>query len=186
MKIVAISGSLRASSVNTAFLEAVRSCAPAGMTVERFKGLGDLPIFNPDLEDTDPLPAAVVALRAAVSRSDGLLICSPEYARGVSGAIKNGLDWLVGGDEFADRPVAIVNTSKRATVAFQSLRLILETMGARILDSACVTAPLSGRRWNALEIAEDPDLRLLIRHVLTRMQRDILVSEACGRSGPAA
>jgi chromate reductase, NAD(P)H dehydrogenase (quinone) len=68
-----------------------------------------LPYFNPDLEAD--LPAVVVEFRDVVRDASGLLISSPEYARGVSGLLKNGLDWLVGAEETSGTPVALLNTS---------------------------------------------------------------------------
>src|SRR5437764_1175741 len=101
VRILAISGSLRAVSSNTALLRAAAALAPEGVEVELYGGLGDLPHFNPDLDDPDHKdrePAAVTDLRARVRSADGLLIAAPEYAHGVPGAMKNALDWLVGGD----------------------------------------------------------------------------------------
>src|SRR5882762_1143612 len=94
LRVLALSGSLRAKSINTAVLSAVQSLAPAGLGVTLHRGLGDLPHFNPDLDTATP-PAAVAAWREAVNAADVLLICTPEYAHGVPGALKNALDWLV-------------------------------------------------------------------------------------------
>ena len=92
--ILAICGSLRASSTNASLLEACRALAPVSLEIAFYAGLGQLPHFNPDLDGDTP-PAAVLELRRRVAWADGLLICSPEYARGVPGTFKNALDWLV-------------------------------------------------------------------------------------------
>ena len=94
MKILAISGSLRAASHNRAVLEAARCLAPSGVVIELCDVIGKLPFFNSDLE-ADRLPEQVAAFRTAIGAADGLLISSPEYARGVSGVMKNALDWRV-------------------------------------------------------------------------------------------
>ena len=86
--LLAMSGSLRAGSSNTALLEAAALLAPAGVAVRPYRGLAELPAFNPDL-DVEPLPAAVAALRAEIAAADGLLISCPEYARGIPGAFKH-------------------------------------------------------------------------------------------------
>lgn len=99
IRLLALSGSLRARSSNGALLEAAALLAPAGMRIEPFAGIGALPHFNPDLE-AGALPDAVRALRERVGAADGLLISCPEYARGIPGSFKNALDWLVGGPEF--------------------------------------------------------------------------------------
>lgn len=94
MTILAIGGSLRAASLNTALLRAIARLAPADYAIRIYPGLGELPLFNPDL-DADSLPA-VTGLRDAILAADVLLLASPEYAHGVSGPMKNALDWMVG------------------------------------------------------------------------------------------
>ncbi|MDP3677887.1 MAG: NADPH-dependent FMN reductase, partial [Methylotenera sp.] len=83
MKVLALSGSLRATSNNTALLRAVARLAPSDIFVELFHGLGQLPFFNPDLEASDPSPVAY--LRAQIMSADALIIASPEYAHGITG-----------------------------------------------------------------------------------------------------
>lgn len=142
MHVLALSGSLRAASINSALCRAAARLAPAPMRVDVFDGIGALPLFNPDLE-ADP-PAAVQALRHAVSRADALLIASPEYAHGISGVMKNALDWLVSHEGTVDKPIALVNTSPRAHHALDALREVLVTMSTRLVADAAVTLPLLG------------------------------------------
>jgi chromate reductase len=163
--LLAVSGSLRKASTNTALLGAASLLAPEGMAVELYDGLGGLPHFNPDI-DIDPLPATVTDLRARVGAADGLLFSSPEYARGVPGSLKNALDWLVSSDVFPGKPVAFLHASERGVVAQASLRLILETMSARILDNASIIVPLLGTQTDARAIANDPAMAEKIRAAL--------------------
>lgn len=165
IRLLAISGSLRAVSTNTALLKAAMLLAPPGMTVELWDGLGGLPHFNPDL-DADPLPAAVSAWRKRIAEADGLLISSPEYARGVPGSLKNALDWLVSGPEHPGKPVAFFHASERGVASQAALRLILETMGLCILDDATITVPLLGRQTDAAALAADPAVGEKIRAAL--------------------
>lgn len=157
MRILAISGSLRAASSNTRALAALKLLAPAGVEVVIYDGLGDLPHFNPDL-DGDDLPAAVAALRDEIGRCDGLVICSPEYAHGVAGSMKNALDWLVPSVEFPETPVALINASPRAEHAQAHMRETLAMMNARLVEPASVAVPLQGVSLGAEAIAADPDL----------------------------
>ena len=161
-KIVAISGSLRTGSSNTAALRAAARLVPEDVEIVPFDGLAALPFFNPDL-DGDVVPAPVGAMRALIGSVDGILISSPEYARGVAGVLKNALDWLVGSHEFPDKPIALINTSPRATHALAALTLTLETMSARIATDACVTLPLLGGAWDEFAIVADPALAGLLR-----------------------
>jgi chromate reductase len=155
--ILTISGSLRAGSSNSAALDALALLAPAGVTVRRYGELDALPAFNPDLESGD-LPAPVARLRALVGQADAIVISSPEYARGMAGALKNMLDWLVGAMEFPGKPVATITTSQRAEFAPEQLKLVLTTMSADITEAACITLPLLGKTLTARQIAGDPSL----------------------------
>ena len=155
VRLLAISGSLRAVSTNTALLRAATLLQPAGMAIEFYDGLATLPHFNPD-DDVDPLPPAVVDWRAKVASADGLLISSPEYARGIPGSLKNALDWLVSGPEHPGKPIAFFHASERGTAAQAALRLVLETMGTRIVDDACITINLLGTEKDPETVVANP------------------------------
>lgn len=165
IRLLAISGSLRAVSTNTALLQAATLLAPVGMRVTLYDGIGGLPHFNPDL-DMDPAPPAATAWREAVRAADGLLISSPEYARGVPGSLKNAFDWLVSSDAFPGKRVAFLHASDRAVAAPAALRLILETMSARLVDAATITVPLLGKQTDAADLAADPAIAAKIRDAL--------------------
>lgn len=94
LDIVALCGSLRAQSYNAALLDAAALVAPRDMHIARFDRLGEFPLFNPDAEY--PTPAAVRDLIDRLNTAGGVLIASPEYAHGVTGVMKNALDWVVG------------------------------------------------------------------------------------------
>lgn len=163
-RLLAISGSLRAASSNTALLRAAALLAPEGMEVRLYGGLGDLPHFNPDLEASEP--PSVTELRAQVRWADGLLISSPEYAHGVPGVLKNALDWLVGGEEFVYKPVALLNASPRSTHAQVSLMETVKTMSGRLVAEASIAVPLQGRNLDERGIAADPDISRPVRAAL--------------------
>jgi NAD(P)H-dependent FMN reductase len=91
-RIVAISGSLRRGSYNTALLRAAVELAPAGLEME-VAAIHELPLYDADVE-AQGLPAAVSALKEKIAASDGLLLASPEYNHGVPGVLKNAIDWL--------------------------------------------------------------------------------------------
>jgi chromate reductase len=138
--ILALCGSLRAASMNAALLHATARLAPPGVHVRVFEGLARLPLFNPDLEAQ--APEVVRSLREAVGTCDAVLIASPEYAHGVTGTLKNALDWLVSFEGFVGKRVAIFNASPRSVHADASLREILVTMSAHLVPDACLALPL--------------------------------------------
>jgi NAD(P)H-dependent FMN reductase len=165
MRLLAISGSLRAVSTNTALLQAAQLLAPEGVDIELFDGLARLPHFNPDL-DVELVPAEVSAWREKVRAADGLLISSPEYARGIPGSFKNALDWLVSHDGFPDKPVAFFHASERAVASQAAMQLVFQTMSARIVEAATITIPLLGKQADAAIIVADPEMSAKIREAL--------------------
>jgi NAD(P)H-dependent FMN reductase len=167
VKLLSVCGSLRAVSSNAEVLRAAALLAPAGTDIARFDGLAALPHFNPDDEAID-LPA-VRAWRAALLSAGGVLVCSPEYAHGIPGVLKNALDWVVGSGEFSGKPVAVINAAPRATHAPAQLREVLVTMDALVFGP--VVVPLAGRRLDAEGIAADPALAGPLRHAIEELAR---------------
>ncbi|MEJ2793019.1 NADPH-dependent FMN reductase [Iodobacter sp. LRB] len=142
IRILALSGSLRKCSVNTALLNAIRQLAPEHIEVRLFNHLGELPLFNPDLENEPN--QALAALQQELSMADGVFIASPEYAHGISGVLKNALDWLVGSESFPNMPVALFNTSPRASHAQAALREVIKTMSGNVIEESSISVPLLG------------------------------------------
>lgn len=155
------------ASINTALLRATRRLAPAGMTVTLFEGIGALPLFNPDSELTPPIN--VEAFRAAVADADALIFASPEYAHGVTGVIKNALDWLVSFEQFAAKPVAVFNASPRAHHADDALRETLRTMAAVIVEPASITLPLLGSKLDEDGMVSTMPVAACIRDALAAL-----------------
>lgn len=164
MRILAISGSLRTASSNSAILRLAAEVAPPGIEVQVFDGIDRLPYFNPDLDaalDDPALPPAVRDLRSEIAASDALLISSPEYAHGISGVMKNALDWLVGGAEMVDKRVVLYNTAPHATHAHAAIRETLRTMSVCLDERASVSIAVRGAEASAVEDAVRQSLRWL-------------------------
>ena len=138
----AVAGSLRARSSNRTLLEAASAVAPRDVHVDLYDGVAGLPHFNPDLDAT--AIAEVVDLTRRVRECDGFIVSSPEYARGIPGALKNALDWLVGGDGFVDKPFMLLNASDRSQFAQRALIDVLRTMSGVAIEGAFLTLPLLG------------------------------------------
>jgi chromate reductase, NAD(P)H dehydrogenase (quinone) len=140
MKILGVSGSPRAESFNTALLREAARLAPAGAELELWEGIGDLPIYDQDLE-TD-VPESVRRLREDWSSADAILFATPEYNGSVPGGLKNAVDWASrpkGDAALANRTVAVVGASQGqfgALWAQQDLRRILGIAGARVVGDA--------------------------------------------------
>jgi NAD(P)H-dependent FMN reductase len=165
--ILLLSGSLRSGSTNASLLRTAQAVAPAQVRTVLYDRWAALPHFNPD-DDTDPLPAPVAELRAAISGTAAVLICAPEYAGTLPGSFKNLLDWTVGGTEICDKPVAWVNVAApgRGQGAEATLRTVLGYTGAAIAESACARIPVDHGMVGADGIITDPEVREKLSTVL--------------------
>lgn len=164
MNILALCGSLRARSFSAGLLRAAGALAPIGVDFRIFDGHGRLPLFNPDLEADAPEP--VSSLWDAVTWADAIVIASPEYAHGVTGTMKNMLDWLVGHVPFAYKPVAVFNPSYQSHHADEALKETLRTMAADLVADACVRVPVIGSGVDPDGIAASAEFAATIRSAL--------------------
>lgn len=109
-KLLGISGSLRQAATNTMLLrEAARLFGDCEYTQANI----DLPLYNGDDEETSGVPAAVQLLSDQIGAADAVIISTPEYNKGPSGALKNALDWVsrAEGSPWADKPVAVMSAA---------------------------------------------------------------------------
>lgn len=172
LKVLAISGSLRARSSNAELLRAAELIDPSAISVSSYDGLRRLPHFNPDDDREDSVvPDAVADLRAQVAAADALLISSPEYAHGVPGSLKNALDWLVSGPEMVGKPVGVLTASALSVHAPASIVETLRTMSALVVEEAVRVVPLAGRRLEATDILRDPMMADVLRDALRSLGR---------------
>jgi NAD(P)H-dependent FMN reductase len=141
MQLLAISGSLRAASTNTALLRVFAEVAAPQAEVTVFTGLGDLPVFNPD-DEGDRTPGSVQRFSAAVAAADGIVVSCPEYVHALPGGFKNAIDWLVSRDEISGKPIAILHASHRGEDVLADLRRVLATVSDRFAPDVFATFPL--------------------------------------------
>jgi chromate reductase, NAD(P)H dehydrogenase (quinone) len=170
-RVLAISGSTRHGSTNTALCRTAARCAPQGVVVECWPDIAALPHFNPD-DDHDPLPEPVVGLRSAIAASDAVLFCTPEYAGTLPGTLKNLLDWTVGGIELSAKPVAWVNVAGdplRGQGAHDTLATVLGYVQARIVPSACRSVPVARELVDADGLVADASVRSQLVAVLQEL-----------------
>ena len=181
IRILAISGSLRATSSNGTLLRAARALAPAGVEVVVYDGLGDLPHFNPDVDDAGA-PPLVLDFRDRLRGADAVLISSPEYAHGVPGVLKDALDWLVGSGELVGKLAALVDAAPRAAWAHASLTETLTVMMARIVPEASPAIALTGKKLDEGGMAADPEIAGPMRAALAALARAVEADRAAGES----
>jgi NAD(P)H-dependent FMN reductase len=144
VKIVGVSGSLREKSSNAAILRAAQRVAPAGVELELLEAIGTLPHFNPELDaEGEVAPQPVADFRARLAAAHAVVFCSPEYAHGVPGALKNALDWLVSTVELIGKPVAVISVSPSGGEYAQTqLMHTLATMSWTVVEPACLRIAL--------------------------------------------
>ncbi|NOU72795.1 flavoprotein [Paenibacillus sp. LMG 31458] len=157
IKVLAISGSLREKSSNTALMHAIIGLARENMIFSVYNGLGDLPHFNPDL-DVDDGPESVLDLRTRLNEADAVLICTPEYGNGVPGVLKNALDWLVSSGQFMNKPTAVVTASPTpmgGDKAHDSILLTLNMINATIVEGGTMMIPHINLKLNKEGVITD-------------------------------
>jgi chromate reductase len=174
-QVLALSGSLRAASSNTALLQAAAVLAPPSLRILLYPAWAELPAFNPDAEDA--APATVQAFRTALREADAILIASPEYAHGVPGAFKNALDWVVGSGEFINKPVAALNASGRAEHAQASLLDTLAMMNADVVLTASAVVALPTNKLDMATMLADRAISEKLSAALTALAGHLLASE---------
>jgi chromate reductase len=176
VRILAISGSLRDGSSNTGLLRALREEAPAGIEVELWDRLKDIPPYDAD-DDVVPGPADVEAFRELVREVDAVFFATPEYNSSIPGQLKNALDWgsrPLATNSFRNKPVAVISSSAGAfggVWAAAELRKVLGAMGARVTEAELSVGHASEKFDDNGKLADD-EVRQGLRDAL-----DTLVAE---------
>ena len=158
MRILGISGSLRAGSHNTQLLRLAAEELPEGVELELYEDLASIPPFDQDLVEV--APDEVEQLKEAVAASDAILVATPEFNGSIPGQLKNALDWVsrpLGDNPARGKPVAVIGASTSAfggIWAQRELKKVLGILGARVLD---VELPVAKADRRLLE--PDPELR---------------------------
>ena len=187
-RVLGVSGSLRRGSVNSMFLDAMALTAPDETKFRIYHELNSLPLFNPDLQD-DP-PDVVSRWREELAQTNMLLLVSPEYAHGVTGVIKNALDWIVGSGELVGKRLAFPNLSTRANLAQSQLAETLHLMGCRHSEACSPRSseekPLMLPAMNARSLINDPrtapQLNELWENIAFVIRAEMPAPEDCERS----
>jgi chromate reductase, NAD(P)H dehydrogenase (quinone) len=182
MRILAVSGSLRESSYNTSLLRAAIEAAPEGVELELWEGLGELPLYDEDLEGADA-PESVRRLREAWEAADAILFATPEYNGSVPGGLKNAVDWasrprLEG--VLRNKPVAVVGASTGqfgALWAQQDLKRILGIAGARVIGTEIPVARAHERFDNEGRLLDGEVFEQLRLHLTTLASEAVAVPE---------
>jgi chromate reductase len=176
MRILGISGSVRRGSHNRKLLRAAGDALPPGVELVEWEGLGALPIFDEDLEDSPPEP--VRDFLEDVEDADALLIATPEYNASVPGGLKNALDWAsrpFPDNVLRDKPSAVIGASTGlfgAVWAQAEVRKALKASGAHVLDSELPVGLADGAFTADGDLA-DPELATRLGDLLADLCREV-------------
>lgn len=172
--IVAISGSLKKDSINTSLLVWLKKQAPLHTTISIFEGIGELPHFNPDNDKPGMIPHdAVEQMRRVLAVADGVIISTPEYAKGIPGVLKNALDWLVSSGELVNKRVGTISASPLQTAGQTAHDSLLATLGmvtATLDPKGAVSIPFAGQKIHNGIITDEKlsnDLKALLNWVIS-------------------
>ncbi|RLQ92270.1 NADPH-dependent FMN reductase [Falsibacillus albus] len=174
-KILAISGSLREKSSNSALLRAFISMIPSEGQAVIYKEIGSLPHFNPDL-DHDDVDDAVSNWRSQLQEADGVLICTPEYAKGIPGSLKNALDWVVSSGELVNKPAAVITASPHPDgggTAMGSLLGTLSMMSASVVEGGSLTVSFVNKKLRPTGEIVDKALESHLKNLLDALCSEI-------------
>lgn len=178
LEVLGVAGSLRRASFNRALLRAAVELAPLSMRIRVFE-IGDLPLYNADLDTDEHRPAAVREWKEAVSRADGVLLVSPEYNHSVPGVMQNALDWASRPSmksPFRGKPVGIMGASGGlfgTARGQQQLKLVLMSMLAYVMPHPGVAVTQAATRFDAEGTLVDATTREFVTDYLTELEARI-------------
>ena len=166
IKILGISGSLRANSSASAILNVVAGLVPEQVEFTIYNGLAEIPAFN----DSNEIPETVEAFIKLLSEADGVFFVIPEYAFGVPGALKNALDWTVSSSTaFPDKPVALITAATGGDKAHAAFLLTLKAISAKIPEGATLLLSFIRSKLNQKNEVKDPATLDQVRTVINSL-----------------
>ena len=181
IRVLGVSGSLRAGSYNTALLRAAAELAPEGMAVE-ICDISAIPIYNDDVREAG-YPEPVAAFREALRAADAVLLASPEYNRSISGVVKNAIDWASRAPDqpFAGKPVAIMGASRGAlgaAFANHHMRQVLVFLDARMINGPEVMVGFAPQKFDDSGRLTDEATRGVVAGHLEKLARAVTAARA--------
>ncbi len=170
MNILIIYGSLREKSLNKALAHAAQTMAPEGVDIE-LTGVGDLPLYNQDLEGEKEYPAVARAFKEKIRTADGVIIVTPEYNRGISGALKNAIDWTSrpsGQHPWGGKPIGVMGVSSgdRGTIVAQyDLKRTLNYFGSHVMGQPEFYLNGTGKFDDAMKLTDEKTKEYVVRYL---------------------
>ncbi|CEI82682.1 NADPH azoreductase [Oceanobacillus oncorhynchi] len=174
INLVALSGSIRKQSSTQKALYSLKNFIPENVDYGIYNVIENLPHFNPELDGDQP-PEEVQVYRELLSRADGVIICTPEYIKGVPGVLKNALEWLVSSAELYTKPVAVITASGNGENAHQALQLHLSMLNANVFKGGLLLISGADSKLNAdggfVKSEVNASLKLLISKLIEEINK---------------
>jgi chromate reductase, NAD(P)H dehydrogenase (quinone) len=173
LNILGISGSLKSTSNNTIILKNLATLKPNDVELKIFDGLETLPPFNPDKEEGNIF---VSAFKSELKQADAVIICTPEYAFGVPGILKNALDWTVHSGELNEKPVVAISSSplyEGGSKALASLLLTLQALGTKTDQASSLSIGNVKNKIGNEQVTDKKtleDLQIILSHLINITQ----------------
>jgi NAD(P)H-dependent FMN reductase len=146
-KVLAICGSTRQASINHSLINAIVDLSAATLDITIFEGIENLPQFNPD-NDGDNVAKGVSDFRQQLKNAEGIIICTPEYAHGVPGALKNAIDWTISSSSFPHKPTMLITASTGGQYGHKALMETLRAIEAKKIDNLQLVIPFAKTKLN--------------------------------------
>lgn len=170
MNILGLSGSLRKNSSHSKILETLAKLAPKNVTFKISIHIDQLPHYNKDLDKEELLPSNVKLWRRELQQADGFYISCPEYSHKVPEIFKNALDWIMTSKEFANKPIAFINSSP---LVQNTLSQICQSMSARIIEVASIDTQFINKTETQRDFGDEEEIKHALESSLQIMIREI-------------
>jgi chromate reductase, NAD(P)H dehydrogenase (quinone) len=167
-KVLAISGSTRVNSSNSVLINAIAFLFAQEVDIILSPGIDTLPHFSTDYKEDD-IPEAVAQFRKAIEEADSVLICTPEYAHGVPGSLKNAIDWTVGTNEFSNKTTCLITASTNGQYGHKALLETLQVLEAKNIDELQMIVPFIQTKVNNEAGIIDKQLKADIEKLISKL-----------------
>ena len=141
---------------------------PAGFEVSIFNEISDIPAFDPGLDNENP-PFSVTAFRQQINEADAIIICTPEYAFGVPGALKNALDWTVSSGSFSGKTTALITASTGGENAHAALIKILGAIDAQLHPETTLLIPFIRSKMDSQGNIRDEETSVKLHSLISSL-----------------
>lgn len=143
--ILAIIGSASSNSSNLKIVEYIASLPENKFQLTIFNDLKSLPHFDPELSTGNP-PKEIVEFRNMINKSDGIIICTPEYVYSIPSGLKNAVEWCIASTVFTDKPIGLITAAAGGEKGHEELQLIMKTaMAIFTIDTTLLIRGIKGK-----------------------------------------